>query len=274
MSVAPGHYDLIVIGAGINGAAIAREAALAGRSVLLLEQGDVGGGTSAASTRLIHGGLRYLEHGELGLVRESLHERERLLRLAPHLVTPLRIYFPLYAGARRRPWQIRAGMWLYDLLSARKSLPRHRMLSRAALLEELPGLARDGLRGGAHYYDAQVRYPERLVIENVRDALDNGARLQTYARVMSIAVEAGRARGVAWRRRDGTTYAASAPSNVNATGPGVDEVLETLRLRACSVEPRVVTSSARRFRARRHMPCTRRPRTAGRSSSYRGTAYI
>src|SRR5687767_13444767 len=94
-------YELIVIGAGINGAAIAREAALAGFKVLIVERGDIGGGTSAASSRLIHGGLRYLEHAELGLVRESLRERERLLANAPHLVEPLELCIPVYSGARR-----------------------------------------------------------------------------------------------------------------------------------------------------------------------------
>src|SRR6266511_2577614 len=97
------QFDLIVVGAGINGAGIARDAAMRGLGVLLLDKGDIGGGTTSWSTRLIHGGLRYLEHGEVGLVRESLRERERLLRNAPHLVKPLPMLLPLYAGARRGP---------------------------------------------------------------------------------------------------------------------------------------------------------------------------
>ena len=228
MTPARDRYDLIVIGAGINGAAIAREAALAGRRVLLVEQHDIGGGTTAASTRLIHGGLRYLEHAELSLVRESLHERERLLRLAPHLVAPLPMYLPLYAGAARRPWQIRAGMWLYDLLSRNKSLPRHRMLTRAELLAQLPGLAAEALQGGAHYYDAQVRFPERLVLENVQEALAHAAELRTYTRATRILVETGRVRGIEWRRRDGTGGRAHADLVVNAAGPWVDDVLGEL----------------------------------------------
>ena len=127
MHTDPGRYDLIVIGAGINGAAIAREAALSGQRTLLVDQADIGGGTSAASTRLIHGGLRYLEHAELGLVHESLVERERLLRFAPHLVAPLGLFLPLYAKGLRKPWQIRLGLSLYDLLSLGKSLPNHRI---------------------------------------------------------------------------------------------------------------------------------------------------
>src|SRR6267142_1356296 len=102
--ISEGTFDVIVIGAGINGAGIARDAAMRGLKVLLLDKGDVGGGTSSASTRLIHGGLRYLEHGELGLVRESLREREILFRIAPHLVRPLPILIPIYKGAKRGPW--------------------------------------------------------------------------------------------------------------------------------------------------------------------------
>ncbi|HEY3487206.1 MAG TPA: FAD-dependent oxidoreductase, partial [Gammaproteobacteria bacterium] len=123
-------FDVIVIGAGINGAGIARDAALRGLKVMLIDKGDIGGGTSSWSTRLIHGGLRYLEHGEFGLVRESLRERETLLRIAPHLVRPLPILVPIYKDARRGLWTMRAGMWAYDLLSLDKKLPRHRLLSR------------------------------------------------------------------------------------------------------------------------------------------------
>ena len=147
-------FELIVIGAGINGAAIAREAALAGLKVLLVERGDIGGGTSAASSRLIHGGLRYLEHGELGLVYESLHERERLLKLAPHLVTPLELVIPVYRGARRKRWQIAVGLTLYDLLSLGRSVPGRTLLGRNELVARMPGLNRQGLVGGASYYDA------------------------------------------------------------------------------------------------------------------------
>lgn len=231
MSAEPGSYDLIVIGAGINGAAIAREAALVGLGVLLLEQDDLGSGTSAASTRLIHGGLRYLEHAELGLVYESLHERERLLRLAPHLVTPLGLYLPLYRGGKRPPWQIRAGMWVYDLLSLGRSVPRHRMLAEAAVVKALPGLARDGLIGAAHYYDAQIAYPERLIVELVRDAVAHGASLRTHARVTRIDVVANRTRGVEWLGNDGTVGRAEAPRIVNATGPWVDRVVGDLATR-------------------------------------------
>jgi glycerol-3-phosphate dehydrogenase len=219
-----GSYELIVIGAGINGAAIAREAALGGIKTLLVERGDIGGGTSSASSRLIHGGLRYLEHFELGLVHESLSERERLLRLAPHLVEPLELCIPIYRGARRGRFQIGVGLTLYDWLSAGKSLPKRRSFGRDELLAHLPGLQRDGLVGGASYYDAQVRFPERLVVENVRDAVANGAALHTYTCVTRVRVEAGRAVGVEWQSAHGVG-GARAPLIVNAAGPWVDEVL-------------------------------------------------
>jgi glycerol-3-phosphate dehydrogenase len=224
------RYDLIVIGAGINGAAIAREAALHGLTVLLLEQGDVGSGTSAASSRLIHGGLRYLEHAEFGLVRESLAERERLLKLAPHLVEPLALCLPVYAYGRRPLWQVRLGLALYDLLSRGlgRSLPSFRSLSRAALLEQMPGLASEGLRGGVLYFDARVTWPERLVLENVQDAVEHGARLRTYTRVTGIDVEQQAVRGVEWVSAGGERGRASAARVVNAAGPWVDRVLGPL----------------------------------------------
>ena len=221
------RFDLIVIGGGINGAAIAREAALSGHSVLLLEREDFCAGTSAASTRLIHGGLRYLEHAEIALVRESLAERERLLRTAPHLVEPLEIVLPLTAQSRRGPLTIRLGMWLYDLLSAGKSLPRHRMLDRGGILDALPGLDAATLVGGAAYYDAQVRFPERLVVENVLDAGDNGATVASHTAAREIVVENGRVVGVKFDGAGGRGLARAAVV-VNATGPWVDATLGTL----------------------------------------------
>jgi glycerol-3-phosphate dehydrogenase len=224
MSAVESEYELIVIGAGINGAAIAREAALAGIKTLIVERGDIGCGTSSASSRLIHGGLRYLEHAEIGLVYESLREREGLLRLAPHLVEPLELCIPIYRGARRKRWQVAVGLGLYDLLAVGQSVPGWRSFGRDTLLEKLPGLNPDGLVGGASYYDAQVRFPERLVVENVRDAVAHGATLETYARVTRIRVEAGRATGVDWQAASGAG-GARAPLIVNAAGPWVDEVL-------------------------------------------------
>src|SRR5215210_5338586 len=145
--VRPFPHDVVIIGGGINGAGIARDAAMRGLKVLLIEKGDLGAGTTSASTRLIHGGLRYLEHFEFGLVRESLRERETLLRIAPHLVRPLPVVIPIYKQNRRGRATIRAGMIAYDLLSVGKSLPRHRMLSRNETLKQSPGLNPEGLLG-------------------------------------------------------------------------------------------------------------------------------
>src|ERR671916_191170 len=134
-------FDLVVVGAGINGAGVARDAASRDLRVLLLDKGDVGGGTTSWSTRRIHGGLRYLEHGEWSLVRESLRERESLLRrVAPHLVRPLPMLIPIYAGGRRGALTVRAGMAAYDLLSRDKTLPRPRMLAPDEARGYAPGL--------------------------------------------------------------------------------------------------------------------------------------
>src|SRR5512145_1785325 len=173
------QFDVIVVGAGINGAGIARDAAMRGLRVLILDKGDVGGGTSSWSTRLIHGGLRYLEHFEFGLVRQSLREREILLKIAPHLVRPIPITIPIYKRSKRGPLTIRAGMIAYDLLSVGKSLPQHRMLSRVETLEQSPGLNPEGLLGSALYFDAQVEFAERLVLENIFAAAAHGAEIVT-----------------------------------------------------------------------------------------------
>ena len=220
------RFDLIVIGAGINGAGIARDAALRGLRVLILDKGDVAGGTTSWSTRLIHGGLRYLEHREVGLVRESLRERERLLRLAPHLVRPLPLLLPIYRGDKRGQWLIRAGMVAYDVLSRGKSLPSHRMLDRASVLGRAPGLAESGLLGAALYHDAQVEYAERLALENVLDARTRGAEVCTYHQVRDILTENGRVAAVVGNDvLTGESFRYAAPVVVNVAGPWVDDVL-------------------------------------------------
>ena len=214
------EFDVIIIGAGINGAGIARDAAMRGLKVLLLDKGDIASGTSSASTRLIHGGLRYLEHFEFGLVRESLRERETLLRIAPHLVRPLAITIPIYNQSKRGRATIRAGMIAYDLLSWGKSLPRHRMLSRAETLQQSPGLNQEGLLGSAQYFDAQVEFAERLVVENALDARGRGAEVVTYAPVTKVTAE-----GVEFLL-DGAPHFARGSVIVNAAGPWVDQLLE------------------------------------------------
>ena len=222
----PDRFDVIIIGAGINGAGIARDAAMRGLKVLLIDKGDVGNGTTSASTRLIHGGLRYLEHFEFGLVRESLREREILLRIASHLVRPLAITIPIYKQSKRGPLMIRAGMIFYDLLSWGKSLPRHRMLSRAETLERWPGLNSDGLLGSALYYDAQIEFPERLVMENVLSARKFGAEVLTYTCVTNLPVTDSKVSAVEFVSEDGRKQFAEASVVINAAGPWIDQVLE------------------------------------------------
>lgn len=227
-AIADRAYDVVVIGGGINGAGVARDAALRGLRTLLIEKGDFGGGTSSWSTRLIHGGLRYLEYFEFALVRESLHEREILLRNAPHLVKPLLLSIPLYATGSRQVWEIQAGMILYDLLSYDKSLPNHRMLSVAQTQALLRSLQGEGLRGAAQYYDAQVEYAERLCLETVQSAAAAGADVFNYTAVTQIQRQGDRL--VALTCRDellGTEVEVALTANtvvVNTSGPWVDRV--------------------------------------------------
>ncbi len=231
--IAEQTFDAIIIGAGINGAGVARDAAMRGLKILVLDKNDVAGGTSSWSTRLIHGGLRYLEHGEVGLVRESLRERERLFRLAPHLVRPLPMLIPIYDSARRGLLTIRAGMMAYDLLSFDKSLERHRMLSRDETLRRAPGLKLAGLRGASLYYDAQVEYAERLVVENALSARAHGALILTYARVERLIMEGERVCGVEFTDvLEGGAYTARARAVVNVAGAWVDELLAQLGARS------------------------------------------
>ena len=222
-------FDIIVIGGGINGAGIARDAAMRGLRVLLLEKDDFGSGTTSWSSRLIHGGLRYLEQAEFALVYESLHDRRALLKTAAHLVRPLRLTIPIYRDGRRGPWLIKLGMLAYDLLSFGKRLPSHRMLGRKQALAAIPGLEPEGLRGAASYYDGQVEYAERLVIENILAATAAGAVTQNYCEVTGIDVDAASVGAVHWRHcLTGQSDCASAAVVINATGPWVDRLLDTV----------------------------------------------
>src|SRR5262249_19371929 len=150
-----GVFDLLILGGGITGAGVALDAALRGLRVALIDKGDFASGTSSASSKLIHGGLRYLEHGEFRLVREALVERGRLLGNAPHLVRPLRFLLPFAPGARVRPWQWRLALALYDLLAGSSNIRRSRPLHVDRLRREVPGLRGD-LVGGAEFHDAQA----------------------------------------------------------------------------------------------------------------------
>nr|MDQ3603502.1 glycerol-3-phosphate dehydrogenase/oxidase [Actinomycetota bacterium] len=222
-------FDLIVVGAGINGAGIARDAAMRGLRVLLLDKGDISSGTTQWATRLIHGGLRYLEHYEFALVRESLRDREAILHVAQHLVKPLGFLVPIYDRSSRGPLMIRLGMTVYDALSYDRSMERHKMLSRKKVEEREPGLNEEGLKAAAFYYDAQVEYAERVAVENAISARDNGATIITYANVERLIMENGDVRGVEFTDVfEGERYTARAPVTVNVAGPWVDEILADL----------------------------------------------
>jgi glycerol-3-phosphate dehydrogenase len=210
--------DLAIIGGGINGAAIARDAAGRGLRVLLLEQNDLASGTSSASTKLIHGGLRYLEHGAFRLVREALSEREVLLRTAPNVVRPMRFVLPVAPGLRSR-LMLRVGLFLYDTLGARKILPPARRLDLATDAAGQPLWAE--FRAGYEYSDCKVD-DARLVVLNALDAAERGATIRTRTRVV------GAERAAEWRLTfdaQGRRDTATASVLVNAAGPWVGEVV-------------------------------------------------
>ena len=216
-------YDLIVIGGGINGCGIARDAAERGLSVLLLEKEDFGSGTTSASTRLIHGGLRYLEYFEFDLVQESLTERELLLKNAPHLLKPLELCIPIFKGDKRNYWLIKLGMILYDLLSFRKSLPPHKMLSRTQFEQYEPSVINDDLAGAAIYYDLQVPFPERLCLENILMA--KNASVFNHVEVVGFKVHSSKISSVeVVDKLSHLRYEFTGKIIVNASGPWVDSL--------------------------------------------------
>ena len=216
--------DVLVIGGGITGAAIARDAALRGFRTALVEKGDFGSGTSSVSSRLIHGGLRYLEQHDLHLVLEASRERRVLLQVAPHLVHPLPFLFPVYRGARVPAWKLRCGLWLYDLLAAFRNVRFHRWLGRKATLRFEPGLRERDLKAAGLYYDAQTD-DARLVLATMRSAAQAGALVANYAEAVSLLKPDGLVRGATVRDllREGTLVV-RALVVVNACGPWVDAV--------------------------------------------------
>jgi glycerol-3-phosphate dehydrogenase len=221
-------FDVVVIGAGINGVAIARDAALRGLRVVLLEQDDICSGVSAWSGRLIHGGLRYLEHRDFALVRESLRERERLFVQAPHLVKPVRLLMPFYAHNRRPGWMIRFGMIAYDVLSFDKKSARHEILSEPETRQRFTGIGTDGLSGAAVFTDGQVEYAERLCVELAVAAAGDGAVIRTHARVEEPIMERGRLVGVRFRDTDtDQLHEVRGSVIMNVAGPWIDRIFTT-----------------------------------------------
>lgn len=218
-ALSEGTFDIFVLGGGINGTGVARDAARRGLSLALVEKEDYGYGTTGRSTRLIHGGLRYLAMYDFGLVRESLVERERLFRNAPHLVRPLTFLIPFYKGQKTPPLMLKAGLVLYDALAGASIAPPHRTYTRDEILELEPGLNPEGLRGGASYSDGQVELVERLCVENVLDAAAHGARCVNHAVLESLRRE-GDLFVIGVRDQiTGTTAEVRARRVVNTTGP-------------------------------------------------------
>ena len=213
------HFDVAIIGGGINGVAIARECSRAGRRTLLVEQNDFASGTTSRSTRIIHGGLRYLEHGEIGLVRESLRERQRLLSERRNLVRPMEFVLALPPG-RHGSLEIRFGLWLYRkwARSGQKPLVSDQNIERLLDADERK------IRLFA-YDDAQCEFPERLVAEWLTDALEWGATVRNHTRVLSVETANGKVRGLRLRDADRNfEYRIDASSVINATGPWADTV--------------------------------------------------
>jgi glycerol-3-phosphate dehydrogenase len=213
--------DLVVIGGGVNGAGIARDAAGRGLSVALAEKGDLGEGTSSRSGKLVHGGLRYLEYYEFRLVREALIEREVLLAAAPHIIWPMRFVLP-HSPDDRPAWLIRLGLFLYDHLGGRKKLPGTRALDLARAPEGAPLLP--GFRKGFEYSDCWVD-DARLVILNVFDAARKGARILTRTECVSARREDGHWRIETRDKRSGETRAFRARALINAGGPWVGDII-------------------------------------------------
>ena len=217
-------FDVLVVGGGITGAGVARDAALRGLRVALVEQDDFASGTSSRSSRLVHGGVRYLEHGQVHLVFESSRERRTLQRIAPHLVRPLAFTWPVSRGARVPRWKLGLGLALYDLLALFRNVGRHRRLDVRGILANEPRVRTTGLSGGAQYWDAATD-DVRLTLANVLSAQGAGAVVLNHARVDALLRDGERVTGA--RVGDvvaGGTIDVRARVTVNATGPWSDRV--------------------------------------------------
>lgn len=230
------HFDVLFIGGGISGAAAAYDAAQRGLSTALVEKRDFGWATSSATSKLVHGGLRYLKNLEFGLVRESLRERRILELIAPHLVAPMPFLVPTYPGLKGNNLPaITAGMVLYELLSFDKAwledsarqIPSFRMLSKRRVMEEEPAVNPRGLTGGAIYYDSQMHAPERVSLEMIMAAVGHGAQVANYAETESLLVDNRRVVGARVRDHEtGELHEIRASVVVNVAGPWADFVSE------------------------------------------------
>ena len=215
------QFDVLIIGGGITGAGIARDAAMRGLRTGLVEQDDFASGTSSRSSRLVHGGVRYLEHGHLHLVFESSRERRTLLRIAPHLVRPLRFTWPVYRGARVPLWKLGAGLFMYDALAAFRNVKGHRLLSPKEVTGDEPAVKRENLVGGASYYDASTD-DARLTLANAMAAEELGGVVVNHARVVRMIREGARTVGAIVEDAAEGEIPVRAAVVVNAAGPWTD----------------------------------------------------
>jgi glycerol-3-phosphate dehydrogenase len=219
-----GVLDVVVIGGGITGAGIARDAAMRGLSVGLLEREDFASGTSSKSARLVHGGVRYLESHQFGLVLSACTERHALHRLAPRLVRPLAFTFPVYRTSKNSLLTIRVGMWLYDLMALFRTIRRHKMIGAEETSVQEPGLSREGLVGAASYYDC-LTDDARLTLATIQSAHRCGALVANHAEVVGLVKDGDKVAGVqAVNRIGGERFAVGARVTVNAAGVWADRI--------------------------------------------------
>ncbi len=222
--MAQGTLDLLIIGGGITGVAVARDAAMRGFRTALVEKGDFGSGTSSRSSRLIHGGIRYLENMQFGLVFQCCNERRTMRKVAPRLVRPLPFLYPLYRGQRPAPWKMRLGLTIYDAMGFVRKVQRHRWLQPDEVKRREPLVAGRGLLGAARFYDARVD-DARLTLTTAKAAHHHGALLANYTRCVGLLKAGGRVVGAqVIDDRTGREIEVHARVIINATGAWVDEV--------------------------------------------------
>lgn len=232
-------FDVLVIGGGIQGAAIAQEATLRGLSVALVEQADFASGTSANSLKVIHGGLRYLQTADFGRMRQSIRARQTLMRIAPHLVHPMPVLVPTYGHGTKGKEALSVALKMNDVISGDRNLPfkdqqKHippgKILSQQACLDQLPDLPTEGLTGAAYFHDAQVYNSEQLVLAFIQSAAQRGAQVANYTRVVNFRVQHGRVVGaIAQDQLTGSSFDIQARTIINASGPWVSQLIATAK---------------------------------------------
>lgn len=234
------RYDLLIIGGGIYGACVAWDASLRGLSVALIEKTDFSSATSANSLKIIHGGLRYLQHADFKRARESISERKVLMRIAPHLIHPLPVLLPTYGHGLKGREIFALGLWVNDLIGfdrnrssdPQKYLPKSRTISKKACLKLIPGIDPENISGGAIFYDAQVFNSERLPLAFLRSASEAGAQIANYVEAVGFLQQQNNVKGVIARDvLTGQSFEIQAKMVINTTGPWVNRVLNKLNQR-------------------------------------------